>query len=564
VTGPMPRHPTGQRVTWNTGVHVRDGTRLSADVFHSAVPGPRPTLLARTPYNKNTPEQHHRAEEYARAGYNFVHMDVRGRGDSDGVFEPWRNEGQDGFDSIAWVAEQPWCDGDVITWGQSYLGCIQWMTALLQPPHLRAMIVYVAPSDPFEDNPTGGPIPWEVCWLRMLDGRVQQYVEGVDWPKIAWHLPLITMDEHAGYFSRHWKTFLTTPITDGAYWDHVRYQPSITEVHVPVLHITGWYDDVQRGTMTNFTRLTAGDVDAATRDQQSLIVGPWDHRCTRTRQRVLGTIDFGVGAEIDLPRIEREWLGTALAPGTATVRAAPVRIFVMGRNQWRDEQEWPLARTLWTSYLLSSTRGANSSRGDGTLSTEAEPHGATSDTFSYDPADPVPFISDHASSSQIGGPDDYGAVEERDDVLVYSTAALEHEIEVTGPVRLRLWASSSAADTDFTAKLLDVHPDGFVQRLCDGMVRARFRNGYRSPEKLLEPGAVTTYEIDMWSTSHVFLPGHRIRLEISSSAFPKYDRNLNTGGPIGTGTEMVVAVSSVFHDREHPSQLVLPVIPSAD
>ena len=128
-----------------------------------------------------------------------MHMDVRGRGDSDGVFEPWRNEGQDGFDSIAWVAEQPWCDGDVITWGQSYLGCIQWMTALLQPPHLRAMIVYVAPSDPFEDNPTGGPIPWEVCWLRMLDGRVQQYVEGVDWPTIAWHLPLITMDEHAGY-----------------------------------------------------------------------------------------------------------------------------------------------------------------------------------------------------------------------------------------------------------------------------------------------------------------------------------------------------------------------------
>jgi putative CocE/NonD family hydrolase len=551
-------------VAWNNGVAMRDGTRLSADVFHSVVAGPRPTLLARTPYNRNTADQHRRAEEYARAGYNFVWMDVRGRGDSDGDFVPWRHEGLDGHDSIEWVAQQPWSNGEVITWGQSYLGCIQWMTALTHPPHLRAMIVYVAPSDPFEDNPTGVSIPWEVCWMRMLDGRVLQYVEGVDWPEVAWHLPLLTMDEHAGFSSLHWKSHLNHPITDSEFWDPVRYQPAITEVEVPVLHITGWYDDVQRGTMTNFSRLTAAE---STRKQQSLIVGPWDHRCTRTRERTLGSIDFGPGAELDLPAVEHEWLENVLGDGGPG--AAAVRIFVMGRNEWRDEQEWPLARTRWTPYLLASNGKANSRHGDGTLGRDGHledvaPDGAAADTFTYDPTDPVPFLSNFASSSQIGGPDDYSAVEERNDVLVYSTPALGQEVEVTGPVRLRLYASSTARDTDFTAKLLDVHPDGFSQRLCDGMVRARFRHGYREPESFVTPGEITLYDIDMWSTSHVFGVGHRIRLEVSSSAFPKYDRNLNTGASLATGTDMVTAVSSVWHDGEHPSQLVLHEIPAGD
>lgn len=559
LPAPGAGRPLTVRVSWNVGVAMRDGTRLSADVFHSALDGPRPALLARTPYNKNTLEHHQRAEAWARAGYHFVVMDVRGRGDSDGAFEPWRNEGQDGYDSIGWLAEQPWCNGEVVTWGQSYLGCIQWMTALTKPPALKAMIVYVTPSDPFEDLPSGVPTPWELCWFRMLDGRVQQVVEDVDWPSFAWHLPLITMDERAGYHSEHWRRFLTTPITDTSYWDHVRFLPRISEVRVPALHITGWYDDVQPGTIRCFSSLTAEGVDEEVRARQSMIVGPWDHRCTRTRLQQLGAIDFGPGAEVDLPALEREWLGAILAGELP--ESAPVRIFVMGRNEWRDEQEWPLARTQYTPYHLSSGGRANTSGGDGVLSVEPSPGGAASDSFSYDPADPVPFISDHATSSQIGGPDDYREIERREDVLVYTTPVLESEIEVTGTVRLRLFASSSALDTDFTARLLDVHPDGFAQRLCDSLVRARFRDGYRKPERLLTPGAVTEFEIDMWSISQVFLPGHRIRLEISSSAFPKFDRNLNTGGPIATETEMVVAQNTVWHEAEHPSQLVLPVIP---
>jgi putative CocE/NonD family hydrolase len=546
---------------WNVKVPMRDGTLLAADVWRGPVGERRTTLVARTPYNKNTAEQQERAAAYVAHGYNFVEMDVRGRGDSDGTFEPWRSEGKDGYDTIEWIATQDWSDGNVVTWGQSYLGCIQWMTALEQPPHLRGMIVYVAPSDPFEDNPSGVPIPWEVCWFRMLDGRVRQFVDLVDWPQVAWHLPLLDMDTHAGFRSEHWRKFLTTPITDREYWDPVRYQPRITEVTVPVLSITGWYDDVQRGSTRNFQLLTGPEAPAEVRDNQWLIVGPWDHRCTRTRNRQLGAIDFGPGAETDLPALERDWLAHVLR--REGERPAPVRLFVMGDNTWREEQEWPLARTRWTRYYLASSGDANTRHGGGELRLDPEAGtGEPSDTYTYDPADPVPFISDFASSSQIGGPDDYSAVEERPDVLVYQTGPLEADREVTGPVRLELFASSSAVDTDFTAKLLDVHPDGFSQRLCDSMVRARFRHGYTEPETRLVPGEVTAFTIDMWSTSHVFKAGHRIRLEVSSSAFPKYDRNLNSGADIATATEPVIAVNSVWHTSEHPSQLVLPEIPA--
>jgi len=549
-------------IEWNRRVPMRDGVELSADLYHPSEGGRHAAVLARTPYLKNSREQQLLAQVYADNGYTFVWMDVRGRGDSDGEFEPWRSEGKDGYDSIEWIAEQPWSDGRVITWGASYLGNVQWLTANEHPPHLSAMIVLVPPSDPWEDMPTGVHIPWEICWFRMLDGRVQQFVEEVDWPSVFWHLPYLTLDEAAGYRSKHWRRNLENPITDPGYWDPVRYQAKMTDVEVPVLHITGWYDDVQRGTTVNFTRMTGDLVNEQIRASQWLLIGPWDHGLTTTRNRQLGPVDFGPGAEIDLRAFELEWLKQALADEPAASASPRVRLFVMGQNEWRDENEWPIARTRWTDYFLQSGGSANSRHGDGRLSRDEQAEGAPSDTFVYDPADPVPFLSNHASSSQIGGPDDYAEVEERNDILVYSTEPLEEAREVTGPVRMVLHASSTARDTDFTAKLVDVYPDGFCQRLCDGLVRARFRNGFGGPEQFLEPGEVVEYEIDLWSTSHVFAPGHRIRLEVSSSAFPKYNRNLNTGGPIATDTEIVQATQEVWHDALRPSRLILPEIPS--
>jgi hypothetical protein len=230
----------------------------------------------------------------------------------------------------------------------------------------------------------------------------------------------------------------------------------------------------------------------------------------------------------------------------------------MGENRWRDEGEWPLRRTQWTHFYLHSQGSANSRLGDGLLSTRT-PASQPPDGYTYDPSRPVPFLGE-STSSQIGGPDDYAAVERRDDVLVYQTPPLEEELEITGPIRLELYASSSAVDTDFMAKLVDVHPSGFVQRLCDGMVRARFRDGMENPT-LIEPGAIYRYEIDLWNTSQVFFKGHRIGLEIASSAFPKYDRNLNTGEDLASGVRMLAAQQAVYHDSRHPSALLLPVIP---
>ncbi|HEX6544574.1 MAG TPA: CocE/NonD family hydrolase, partial [Ktedonobacterales bacterium] len=245
------------------------------------------------------------------------------------------------------------------------------------------------------------------------------------------------------------------------------------------------------------------------------------------------------------------------ADGTEEAPAAPVRIFVMGANAWRDEQEWPLARTQWTHYYLHSGGQANSRFGNGSLS-RALPEAEPTDSYRYDPARPVPFLTE-PTSSQIGGPDDYAAAERRDDVLVYVTEPLTEDIEVTGPIKMDLYAASSAPDTDFTAKLTDVWPTGFVQRLCDGVVRARFRNGMEMPT-LIEPGQVYRYTIDCWNTSQVFKAGHRIGLEISSSAFPKFARNLNTGAPLGITSEMAVAEQVIHHAAEYPSALILPVI----
>jgi len=546
-------------VKWNVQVPMRDGTALSADVYFAGPAGtPATTLLARTPYNKNTLEARKPALAYGAKGYNFVWMDVRGRGDSGGEFIPYRNEAEDGFDSIEWIARQPWSDGRIVTWGGSYLGYIQWMTALLHPPHLTAMIVYVTTSDLLEDYPTGQYIPLELCWYRYVDGRVVQYIEDTDWEEIASHLPVISLDERAGFYSQSWRTGLAHPVSDAEFWNPVRYQEKIAEVTVPVLHITGWYDDAQRGTMVNFTRLTSPTTAASIRDNQWLIVGPWGHYCFDETPQQLGRVDFGAAAAVDLPAWEQQWLAGVLEDGA---KPTQVRVFVMGKNQWREEHEWPLARTQWTPFLLASDGSANSRHGDGRLCRSEAPRPAgTHDRFTYDPADPVPFISDSETHHQIGGPDDYSEIENRADILVYTTEPLDHDLEITGPVRLILYAASSAVDTDFTAKLLDVHPDGLARRLCDGMIRARFRLGYREPPTLLEPGAISRYEIDLWSTSHVFLAGHCIRLEISSSAFPKYDRNLNTGADLATGTEMLSAHNTVWHDADHPSQLILPEV----
>ncbi|MFL5806926.1 MAG: CocE/NonD family hydrolase [Roseiflexaceae bacterium] len=546
-------------IDFDRRVPMRDGVTLSADVYRPQGDGHHPVILHRTPYLKTSQSALDQARYFAERGYAYVWMDVRGRGDSDGAFVPYRNDGRDGYDAIEWCAAQPWSDGNIGTIGGSYGGRIQWLAALEQPPHLRTMIVSVTPSDPFVEWPTGTPGPMHMCWIHMTSGRALQNTAAVDWMAVYEHLPLLTMDERAGRYSQQWREDLAHEQLDD-YWRVIAYQDKFERVAVPVLHISGWYDDELIGTPLNYIGMVAQAATPAARAGQKLLIGPWGHQANKTAK--IGEVDFGPDALIDLNGYQLRWFDRWLKGADNSVdREPPVRIFIMGENRWRDEHEWPPARAQQTSFYLHSGGRANSRFGDGMLSTAA-PGAEPPDGYAYDPARPTPFITD-AVSNQIGGPDDYAAIQRRDDVLVYATAPLEQDVEVAGPVRVELYAGSSAPDTDFMAMLLDIHPSGFAQRLCDGMVRARFRDGMDRPTPI-EPGHVYRYAIDCWSTAQLFRKGHRIAVQIASSAFPKYERNLNTGESLATGTRMAVAEQRIYHDAAHPSRIVLPIIPRGE
>ena len=543
------------KIEFNRRVRMRDGTELSADIYRPEAAGRFPVILSRTPYTKTSGSMLRIVRFFASNGYVCVTMDVRGRGDSDGKFTPYVNDGQDGYDAIEWAASQEWSTGKVGTLGGSYNGAIQWLTAVQQPPHLAAMIPMVTPSDPFVEWPTGLPLPASVSWFHFTAGRVLQNMEAVDWKKLYWHLPIITMDDAMGRPNRLWDEEIEHSKLDG-WWESQRYQNKFERVRVPVLGISGWYDDEQVGTPLNFIGMTTRG-DASVRRSQKLLMGPWPHAVNSSTK--LGKLDFGATAVIDMNALWLRWFDYWLKGiDNGIMNEPPVRIFVMGENLWRDENDWPLARTRWTKYYLHSNGAANTLSGDGKLTT-AEPANEPADNYSYDPAKPVPFITD-PSFAQIGGPDDYREIEQRDDLLVYTSEPFAEDIEVCGPIRVRLFAASSAPDTDFMAKLLDVWPDGFAQRLIDGMVRARFREGMDKPS-LIEPGRIYAYDLDLWNTCQVYRKGHRVRLEISSSAFPKYDRNLNTGEALGKTTRMQGAAQKIYHDRQSPSYVVLPIVP---
>lgn len=534
-------------------VKMRDGVELSADIYRPDAEGKFPVILNRTPYTK--PGSFRSARYFVERGYVFVAMDVRGRGDSDGKFVPYRNDGPDGYDAVEWCAVQPWSTGKVATIGGSYNGRIQWLTAVLQPPHLTTMIVLVTPADTYVEWPTGTQLPVMISWHHFTAGHVSQSLDAVDWTKIQRHLPLYTMDEAVGRPSRNWKEDLDHPLLDD-YWEAIRYQNKFDRVKVPVLHISGWYDDEQISTPLNFIGMTTrGPLDV--RNKQKLLMGPWPHAVNSTSK--LADVDFGPNATIDLNGYWLRWLDYWLKDqDTGIMSEPPVRVFVMGENKWTEEKEWPIGRTRWTKYYLHSRGRANSLYGDGALS-ETPPAGEPSDSYTSDPENPVPFITE-PSFAQIGSAEDYRPVERRDDVLVYTSEPLAEDLTICGPIKVELYASSSAKDTDFMGMLIDVWPEGYAQRLIDGMVRARYRDGM-DKASLIEPGKIYAYTLDLWNTCQTFKKGHRVRLQIASSAFPKYDRNPQTGDNLARATKLQKADQRIYHDKNHPSHIVLPVVP---
>ncbi|MGN6868070.1 MAG: CocE/NonD family hydrolase [Solirubrobacteraceae bacterium] len=543
-------HPRLSR-RFNVRIPLRDGVELAADlVLPESLPAP--VVVSRTPYGRSGEPQTKRADMFARAGYCACWVDVRGRGDSEGVFDPYRNDGLDGVDVIAWAAAQDWCDGSAATWGGSYPGRIQWLTALHRPPALKAMIVLVTPSDPFVENPTGLPSPMHVHWFRMTDGRAMQYTEAVDWMEVYRHRPLMELDEAAGFHSELWREECRHQTLD-AWWEPLRYQHRIGEVDVPVLHISGWYDDEEIGTPANFSAMRA-----AGRAGQRLLMGPWGHQVNAAT--TLGEVDFGHDGVIDLDAAMTGFLDEVVRDSPPPEPLPPARIFLMAANEWLDLDEWPAPGSAEVAWYLDSDGHANSSYGDGRLGDGPPSPESPADLWVHDPDRPVPFITP-SSSLQIGGPDDYSGVDLRADVLAYTSAPLAEPLDVIGPVRVVLFVSTSAGDTDVTARLIDLHPSGFAQRLCDGLVRLRYRAGHDRAQPV-EPDTVYEVEVVMWDTAQRILPGHCIRVAIASSAHPKFAVNLGIGDDESKATTGVVAHNRLYHDAARQSRLLLTVLPT--
>lgn len=577
-------------------VPMRDRTKLSTDLyFPEAAPGKLPAILIRTPYDKASPRLYEFrsprsiAHYFASHGYVVAVQDVRGKFESQGVFTIAANEGRDGADTVEWLSAQPWSNGKVGSYGCSYLGESQLEMARLRPANLAAMIPQAAGgSARYFGLINGGAyeIGAAAAWFHKhgakyapkLDASLPREVfvataEAFDlWPDIRapnltemWRaLPTLDMLDRSGAAPSDWRELLTHTPSD-SWWDQFGFVKAQDLFDAPALHVSSWYDPSVGDTLKLFNQLRENAISARGRDNQFVVISPTGHCASEaaSERTVVGARELG-DARLRYHEIYLQWFDYWLKGVRNDVTRMPkVQIYVMGRNAWRGENEWPLARTVWTKYYLHSGGRANSRLGDGTLSTTA-PGEQPADAFIYDPRTPVPSLGGAIcctnGSDTEPGAFDQSEIELRNDVLVYTSPPLQRGIEVTGPVKAVLYVASSAADTDFTAKLVDVGPEGSAYNVQEGILRARFRNGYASTSRMVA-GHFYEISIDLQATSNYFAPGHRLRLEVSSSNFPRFDRNMNTGGNNVDEATPVAARNIVHHSGIHASYLLLPTIP---
>jgi putative CocE/NonD family hydrolase len=564
----------------NVPAEMRDGTVLFSDVYRPTGSGNHPVLLMRLPYDKSEAQTYVYAkpEFYASHCYIVVIQDVRGQYTSEGTFYAFRDEMQDGYDTVEWAARLPGSNGKVGMYGFSYVGATQWLAATQKPPHLVAISPAMTASDYYDGwSYQGGAfsLAFNESWplssiarsgaLRLGDQAIidRMTVAIEDLQKAYEYLPvsqfpwLSPASKEAAPYFYDWVEHDTWDY----YWKQWSLRTRYQDIQVPALNFEGWYDVFLLGGIENFVNMRKEGGSETARIGQQLVIGPWIHL---PWDRKVGDFDFGREAENPIDALQIRWFDHWLKGQDNGLDKDPaVRVFVMGANTWRAADDWPIPGTEFTKYYLHSGGAANSRFGNGTLDTD-EPGGSEpTDSYVYDPANPVPSAGGHSCCTPDVapvGPADQAKIEERADVLVYSTPPLEEAVEVTGPIELVLYAASSAVDTDFTAKLVDVQPDGRAINLNNGIIRASYRESLENPEPI-EPGNVYRYAIEIWPTSNLFRAGHQIRLEISSSNFPHYARNLNTGAEFGATTEMIKARQTIYHDAEHPSHLVLPIMP---
>lgn len=525
-----------------------DGIRLAADIYRPEGVAKTPTVLVRIPFSdhfNNRLRASIIARYWAGRGYTVVVQGTRGRYRSEGSFYPLLHEREDGIATLQWLAAQPWYDGRLAMWGGSAFGYTQWAVADQNNPGPQAYAIQIASSDFYRMFYPGGAFSLESAayWAIRSHGAEDRDVSDEDLEKAVQHLPLLEADDVAIGDTDFFNDWVQNRERN-AYWQAIDGTDRSKHLQAPVLLMAGWFDPFLPSQLDDFQTIVAHAKPAVAHESR-LIIGPWKH-----------------ADAVALPNSNEEypyrsasitssisWFDDRLGVSAAPLTMPKVRIFVMGENRWRDEQEWPLARTHYTPFYLHSDGNANTLHGDGHLNKQPPVSAAAPDRFTYDPANPVPSAGG-AMLSDRAGIRKQNAVEAREDVLVYTTSVLEEDVEVTGPVRAVLHVVTSAPSTDFTVKLLDVYPDGSAYNLSDGIVRQTYT-----------PGALTKIEIELWPTSNVFFKGHQIRLEISSSNFPRYDRNLNTGESGAVATRMRKAQQTVHHSKQHPSYVLLPVIP---
>jgi len=540
-------------------VPMRDGVHLSANIFRPTGVAAVPALLIRTPYGKGV-EPTANYVSFVDHGYAVVVQDVRGRYESQGHFSPLEQESGDGDDTLNWIAKQPWSNGKVGMEGGSYMGIVQWKVAPLNNPHLKALFPWVSGDDDYRDRfySTGGAMKLGHRLLWIEENLRNYELPVPDFHRYIWTIPLRQADVAAtGRRSHLFQKALDHPDYDD-YWQALSIQKQLKTVTVPVFSIGGWYDNYVESDLDAFAILSKRNAS------NRIVIGPWPHDPSIK----FDGVDFGPDAKVGFRRLQLEWFDQWLKGKEPSTPPRPVvRLFVMGANQWRDENEWPIARAQSTRFYMDSAGRANTSSGDGELSPQLPLRwrkSSSPDTFTYDPHNPVITRGGAVCCTPAvfpWGPLDQRSVEKREDVLVYSSAPLAADLEVTGNIQLTLFASSTAPDTDFTGKLVDVFPDGQARNLTDGILRARYRNSL-SKSEMLTPGEITKFKIDLGVTSNLFRKGHRIRIEISSSNFPRFDRNPNTGRVIADETELRSAQQVIYHDRRHASYVLLPVIPA--
>jgi putative CocE/NonD family hydrolase len=568
LSGPFP-----VAVEKNVEAPMRDGIVLRADVYRPDAPGRFPALLKRTPYSKAAASEIPFFRRLAGEGFVVAVQDTRGRYTSEGVARP-HDEAEDGYDTVDWLARLPYVNGRVGMFGGSYAATTQLTAASLAPPSLVALFPSASYASRYDMVFQGGAfylldgLSWNLgqavdVHRRRLDPGLSLALrddpvwltdeqESIVNDRLVWHLPLNTMsvwsvaNDAPGYFD-----MLSHPSYD-AYWERFDISRRHSSFETPALHLTGWYDSLLVGTLKNYEGLRARAATERARAGQRLVVGPWTHARPSLSSTSIGEVDFGPDAGLDSQALMESWFRHWLQGETSAVLAeAPVKLFIMGENVWREETEWPLARAVPTSFFLRENR---------LLAREASGEDGGRDLYRYDPWNPVPSPTLEGYSR---APVDTSNLEKRPDVLVYTSAPVNEPLEVTGYVRLVLHVASSARDTDFTGRLLDVSPGGAARTLGEGILRARFRNGF-DRQDLLTPGEPVELTLELGATANVFLSGHRIRLEVSSSNFPRFDRNPNTGGAFGVEKEIHIAEQTVFRDRTRPSRLILPVVPRAE